>query len=75
MRTDKLKLNKRWIVLLALFFIHCSLFFSEVQAQPKKSRVQQTQQAQQAGSMPQGGSYNGGRGGDDDVVDADYTEV
>ena len=47
MRTDKLKLNKRWIVLLALFFIHCSLFFSEVQAQPKKSRVQQTQQAQQ----------------------------
>ena len=32
---------------MALFFIHCSLFFSEVQAQPKKSRVQQTQQAQQ----------------------------
>ncbi len=47
MRTDKLKLNERWIVLLALFFIHCSLFFSEAQAQPKKSRVQQTQQAQQ----------------------------
>ena len=47
MRNDNLKLNKRWIVLLALFFIHCSLFFSEAQAQPKKSRVQQTQQAQQ----------------------------
>ena len=47
MKTDNLKLNKRWIVLLALFFIHCSLFFSEAQAQPKKSRVQQTQQAQQ----------------------------
>jgi gliding motility associated protien GldN len=47
MRTDNLKLNERWIVLLALFFIHCSLFFSEAQAQPKKSRVQQAQQAQQ----------------------------
>ena len=47
MRNDNLKLNKRWIVLLALFFIHCSLFFSEAQAQPKKSHVQQTQQAQQ----------------------------
>ena len=47
MRTDKLRLNERWIVLLTVFFIHCSLFFSEAYAQPKKSRVQQTQQAAQ----------------------------
>ncbi|MBQ8486328.1 MAG: gliding motility protein GldN [Prevotella sp.] len=39
-------MNKRWVVLMALFTIHCSLFISETQAQPKKSRVQQTQQKQ-----------------------------
>jgi molecular chaperone DnaK len=34
------------------------------------------EQTQQAGQGPQGGAYNGGsQGGDDDVVDADYTEV
>ena len=44
----KLVTNSRWwIVLLALFFTHCALFISEAQAQPKRSRVQQTQQAQQ----------------------------
>jgi len=35
MRKDNLRLNKRLMVLLALFFIHCSLFFSEAQAQIK----------------------------------------
>ena len=40
--------NKRWVVLTALLFIHCSFFISEAQAQPKRSRVQQTtKQAQQ----------------------------
>ena len=57
MITDSIKRNKRWMVLTALFFIHCSLFFSEAQAQPKKSRAQQTQQAQQKqqGTKQQGG--------------------
>ena len=35
------------MVLAALFALNCSLFISEVQAQPKKSRVQQAQKAQQ----------------------------
>ena len=35
------------MVLAALFALHCSLFISEAQAQPKKSRVQQAQKAQQ----------------------------
>ena len=41
-------LSSRWMVLVALFAIHCSLFTSEAQAQPKKSRVQQTQQSQKS---------------------------
>ena len=35
------------MVLAALFALNCSLFISEAQAQPKKSRVQQAQKAQQ----------------------------
>ena len=60
MKTDIFLMNKRWIVLTALFIVHCSLFISEAQAQPKKSRVAQqqkavtTQQKQQA-SGSQGG--------------------
>ena len=53
------KMKSFWIVkgFLILFTIHCSLFISETQAQPKRSRVQEQQvQAQrQQGNNTQGG--------------------
>lgn len=58
MKENSKVMNKRWMVLLALFFIHCSLFFSEAQAQPKRSRVQQ-QSAQQAQQSQQRQAANG----------------
>ena len=52
-------MNSRWMIVIGLSFIICHLSFSEAQAQPKKSRVQQqqkqTQQKQQQGSTSQGG--------------------
>ena len=44
-------MNNRWIVVAILFTVHCSLFVSEAQAQPKKSRQQQ--QTQQKGGQSQ----------------------
>ncbi len=63
MKTERMnndaKMKSFWIVkgFLILFTIHCSLFISETQAQPKRSRVQEQQvQAQrQQGNNTQGG--------------------
>jgi len=53
--TNKLWADSRWMVLAALFTLHCSLFISEAQAQPKKSRVQQAQQKKPGTQTQQGG--------------------
>lgn len=47
MSNNSFSSNKRWMMVIGLSLIICHLSFSEAQAQPKKSRVQQTQQAQQ----------------------------
>jgi gliding motility associated protien GldN len=48
--------SRRWMMLIAIVVIHCSLFMSEVQAQPKQRRNQQQTQAQQKGqNTTQGG--------------------
>ena len=48
--------SRRWMMLIAIVVIHCSLFMSEVQAQPKQRRNQQQPQAQQKGqNTNQGG--------------------
>ena len=48
--------SRRWTVLIALFIVHCSLFISVAQAQPKQRRNQQPTQAQQK-------SQSGNQGG------------
>ena len=45
---------KGWIVM-SLFTIHCTLFVSEAQAQPKKSRVQANSEQQQQKKQTSGG--------------------
>ena len=48
--------SRRWMMLIAIVVIHCSLFMSGVQAQPKQRRNQQQTQAQQKGqNTTQGG--------------------
>ena len=48
--------SRRWMMLIAIVVIHCSLFMSKVQAQPKQRRNQQQTQAQQKGqNTTQGG--------------------
>ena len=47
MTANQFPIAKRWMMVIGLSFIICHLSFSEAQAQPKKSRVQQMQQSQQ----------------------------
>ena len=48
--------SRRWMMLIAIVVIHCSLFMSGVQAQPKQRRNQQQTQAQHKGqNTTQGG--------------------
>lgn len=56
MKNNMKTINSRWMMLLAVFFVHCALGVSTMQAQPKKSRVQQQakQQSSQSQSNGQG---------------------
>ena len=45
----------RWIMLMTLFTVHCSLFISEAQAQPRQRRAQQQQAQQKSQQANQGG--------------------
>ena len=55
MKTNIFLVNKRWIMLTALFIVHCSLFISEAHAQPKKSRVQANNEQKQQQRQQTGG--------------------
>ena len=62
MNTEKMnnmfRMNSRWMMVVVLFTIHCSLFTNVALAQPKKSRVQQAQQTQKS-QQPQNGQQGG----------------
>ena len=57
MMKNMFRMNNRLMMVIGLSFIICLFSFSEAQAQPKRSRVQQAQQTQQAqkGTTTQGG--------------------
>jgi gliding motility associated protien GldN len=52
METKKFPIAKRWMVVIGLSFIISQLSFSEAQAQPKKSRVQQQKELTQKKQQP-----------------------
>ena len=55
MMKNKFRMYNRLMMVISLSFIICHLSFSEAQAQPRRSRVQQQAQQSQQGSTSQGG--------------------